>query len=55
MDTKQVAEEFTRLCKAGKLEEAGERFWSDDVVSIEAMDGPMSRCSGRKEVVVKGN
>lgn len=54
METKQVAEEFTRLCKEGRLEEAGDRFWSDDIVSIEAMDGPMARCSGRKAVDAKG-
>jgi len=54
MDTRQVASEFTRLCKAGKFDEAGQRFWSDSVVSLEAMDGPMSRCTGRKEVEAKG-
>ena len=49
MDVKQVAEAFTELCKAGKFEEAGERFWADDVVSVEAQDGPMSRTEGRDE------
>lgn len=54
MDTREVAAEFTRLCKAGQADEAGEKFWSDKVVSIEAMDGPMSRCSGIQEVRAKG-
>jgi ketosteroid isomerase-like protein len=54
MDTRAVAAEFTRLCKEGKADEAGQRFWSDKVVSIEAMDGPMARCSGLKEVEAKG-
>lgn len=54
MDTREVAAEFTRLCRDGQLEEAGRKFWSDRVVSIEAMDGPMSRCNGIQEVVAKG-
>lgn len=54
MDTREVAAEFTRLCKAGQFDEAGQKFWSDKVVSIEAMEGPMARCSGRREVEAKG-
>ena len=54
MDTREVAAEFTQLCKAGQFDEAGRKFWSDKVVSLEAMDGPMSRCSGLKEVQAKG-
>ena len=54
MDTKEVAHEFTRMMQAGQFEEAGRRFWSPDVVSIEAMDGPMARCEGRQAVEQKG-
>lgn len=54
MDTKQVADEFTRMLKAGQADEAGQRFWADDVVSIEAMEGPMARVEGRKAVEQKG-
>jgi len=39
MDTQTVAAEFVALCKEGKFSEAGERFWAEDVVSIEPM-GP---------------
>lgn len=43
MDTKAVAEDFTALCKAGKFEEAGEKYWAADVKSVEAMgDMPVS-------------
>lgn len=51
MNTKQVAEAFTAALRAGKGEETA--LWSDDVVSIEAMDGPMSVCRGRAEVMAK--
>ena len=54
MDTKQVAQEFTQLCKDGRFEEAGQRFWSDRVVSLEPMDGPMARSESRKAVEAKG-
>jgi len=54
MNTREVAAEFTRLCKAGQFDEAGQMFWSDKVVSIEAMEGPMARCNGLKEVQAKG-
>lgn len=50
MSTQEVAKEFAALCKAGQHEAAGDRFWSDDVVSIEAMEGPMQVCKGRDAV-----
>lgn len=38
-----IAHDFVALCKAGKFEEAGEKYWSPDVVSVEAMaDAPPS-------------
>ncbi len=55
MNTRQVADEFTALCKAGKLEEAGERFWADDVVSLEPEAGPMQRTDGRGQAKAKGD
>jgi ketosteroid isomerase-like protein len=53
MSTADVAKEFTAALKAGKFEDA-EKFWSDDVVSIEAMDGPMKEAKGRAAVHAKG-
>jgi ketosteroid isomerase-like protein len=54
MDAKQVAEEFTALCKAGEFDQAGERFWADDVVSLEAMPGDMQRTDGKDAARAKG-
>ncbi len=54
MDTHSIAQEFTQLCKDGKFEEAGSRFWADAVVSLEPMEGPMARSEGRKAVEAKG-
>lgn len=36
MNTQEVANDLVALCKAGKFDEAGEKYWADDVVSVEA-------------------
>ena len=54
MSTRDIAQQFTQLCKNGQFEDAGRRFWAEDVVSLEPMEGPMARSVGRKEVQAKG-
>ena len=54
MTPTEIAIAFTGLCKEGEFEEAGQQFWSDDVVSIEAMEGDMARVQGRAAVEAKG-
>jgi ketosteroid isomerase-like protein len=54
MNTKEVADAFTALCKAGQLDEAGKQFWADNVVSIEAMEGPMQKAEGIGALIAKG-
>ena len=54
MTSKEVAQAFTQLCKDGKFEEAGRRFWSDDIVSREPMEGEMAEIRGRAGVEKKG-
>ena len=56
MSTQDIANDLVALCKAGKFDESGEKYWADDVVSIEAggppgMD-PVSR--GKEAVRAKG-
>jgi ketosteroid isomerase-like protein len=52
MTSADVAQDFVSLCKAGQFEEAGNRYWSDDVVSIEAFgDAPVA--AGRAAVEAK--
>ena len=53
-DTQSVAKAFTDLCAKGELDAAGKKFWSDDVVSREAMPGDMAVLKGRKAVEGKG-
>ncbi len=54
MTTQELAHAFTELCKAGKFDDAGKRFWSEDIVSIEPMTGEMAMLKGRKAVEAKG-
>ncbi len=54
MNTQELADSFTALCKKGEFDEAGKRFWADDVASLEAMEGDMSRVKGRAAVEQKG-
>ena len=53
MTVRDVAEAFAALCREGRHEEAGRRFWAEGIVSVEAMDGPMARCEGLAAVRAK--
>lgn len=54
MSTQELAKTFTQLCKEGKFDEAGKRFWSENVVSREPMEGDMATLKGRAAVEKKG-
>ena len=54
MNTQEIAAAFTELCRKGEFEEAGKRFWSDDIVSREPMEGDMAMLKGRAAVEKKG-
>lgn len=54
MDTKDIAKAFTSLCAKGEFDAAGQKFWSEDVVSREPAQGDMARLEGRKAVIGKG-
>ena len=34
MSTQDIANDLVALCKAGKFDEAGEKYWADDVLSV---------------------
>ena len=37
MTTQEIAHDLVALCREGKFVEAGEKYWADDVLSVEAM------------------
>ena len=44
MTTQEIANDLIALCKQGKFGESGEKYWADDVLSVEPMgDSPESR------------
>ena len=54
MTTQDIAKDLVALCAAGKFDEAGEKYWADDAVSREAMDGPMAKLQGKEALRGKG-
>ena len=53
MTTQEIAGDLVALCKQGKFEEAGEKYWADDVLSVEfGGDNPEAR--GKTAVKAKG-
>jgi ketosteroid isomerase-like protein len=54
MNTQDVAQDLVSLCQAGKFDEAGEKYWADDVLSVEPMPGDMAEMRGKAAVRGKG-
>lgn len=54
MTSAEVAKAFTDMLKAGDHHKAAQTFNAPDIVSIEAMDGPMARVQGTAAVAAKG-
>jgi ketosteroid isomerase-like protein len=54
MTNAEAIKAFTDMLKAGEHEAAAVRFNAPDIVSIEAMDGPMARIQGTEALKAKG-
>jgi hypothetical protein len=55
MTTAEFAKTFTDLLKQGDDEVAAEKYNADNIVSYEAMDGPMAVCKGKAAVKQKSD
>src|SRR5262245_34984280 len=55
MTTAELAKDFTELLKQGKDEGAADKHNAEDIVSYEAMEGPMAVCQGKEAVKQKGD
>src|ERR1700722_12233810 len=53
MSIHDIARDLVALCKQGKFAEAGEKYWADDVVSVEAM-GDNAEIKGKAAAHGKG-
>ncbi|MEO8113112.1 MAG: nuclear transport factor 2 family protein [Phenylobacterium sp.] len=53
MNTTEIAQDMVELNKQGRFVEAGEKYWAEDVLSVEAGgDNPVSR--GKEAAHAKG-
>ena len=55
MTVRDIAEDFVALCEAGDFETPGQKYWADDVLSVEAMPGDMAEIRGKDAVKGKGD
>ncbi len=55
MSLRAIAEDFVSLYNAGSYDEIAAKYWADDVVSIENMEGPMARIEGKAAVQGKSD
>ncbi len=55
MTNAETAKAFTDMLKAGDHEGAAKKFNAPDIVSLEAMDGPMARVQGTAAVKAKSD
>ncbi|ESY26214.1 MULTISPECIES: nuclear transport factor 2 family protein [unclassified Mesorhizobium] len=54
MTIADVAKDFTEMLQQGDHLGAGEKYNADDIVSLEAMDGPMAIARGKEALRQKG-
>jgi hypothetical protein len=53
MSIQTIAHDLVNLCKQGKFAEAGEKYWDDNVISVEAM-GDNAEVKGKAAARGKG-
>ena len=54
MTTQELASDFAALLKEGRDHEAAAKYNADDIVSYEALDGPMAEMRGKDALRQKG-
>ncbi len=54
MTIQEIAHDLVALCKSGQFEAAGEKYWADDVLSVEAMTGEGAEVRGKEAARGKG-
>ena len=55
MTATETAKEFTAMLKSGDHQGAADTFNSPDIVSLEAMEGPMARVQGTAALKAKSD
>ena len=52
--TQEIAQDLVAMLKQGQFDESGEKYWADDVVSLEPGEGDMARIEGKSGARAKG-
>ena len=52
--TQQIAEDLVAMCRRGEFDASGEKYWAEDVRSLEPMTGEMAEIRGKPGVRAKG-
>jgi ketosteroid isomerase-like protein len=55
MTVQDIANDLVALCRAGDFDTPGQKYWADDVLSVEAMPGDMAEVRGKDAVKGKGD
>jgi hypothetical protein len=54
MTTQEVANRLVELCRMGKMQEAQQELYGDDITSTEPAHAPMKSAKGKADVAKKG-
>ena len=52
--TEEIAQDLVAMCRRGEFDASGEKYWADDVRSLEPMAGEMAEIRGKAGVRAKG-
>ena len=55
MTTQDIAKDFLALYNAHDAEAIRDKYWADDIVSLEPMEGPMQRAEGKAALIAKAD
>ncbi len=53
MDVREMAADYAAMVAAGQMDQAALRYWSDELVTREAMPGDMAETHGKAQAVAK--
>jgi hypothetical protein len=53
MDVREIAADYAALVAAGQMDQAAQKYWSEDIVTREAMPGAAAETHGKAHAVEK--
>ena len=54
MNTQEIAQDYVTLCRAGKEQEVHQKYYSENIISIEMEGGEFERVEGMEGIAKKG-